>query len=768
MPSSLMIPLILLANAAAEVPPPASVDEPDIVVTATRRSQNLQDVPVAITAIAADRLEATGSFNLGRVVQLIPSVNFTASNPRNSAITIRGLGAPFGLTNDGIEQGVGLYIDGVYYSRPAAATFDFVDIEQIEVLRGPQGTLYGKNTTAGAVNIRTKAPSFTPEGRMEASAGNLDFVQVRGTVSGPITQRLAARAGLSFTSRAGTIRNVRTGLDENQQRNFGLRGSLLWRATDNLDITLAGDHNQQNPRCCVQVFVRAAPTLRAANRQFASLAAASGYAPPSLNPFDRLVDTGTPHAAKQFFGGAALTLEWDAGPGKLTAITAYRYWNWYPSNDRDFTGLPITTVSANFSRQQQYTQEIRWASSGDGPVSVVGGVFAYRQTLRNDPLQEQGSAAALWLLGPGNNPALLDGLRQTVALDYTNDSLAGFGQIAWKVNDRLKLQGGLRLNWDRKDADYRATVTGGLVTSDPVLIARKNSVLGPQAYVAKFNDFNVSGDATISYDLADDVMAYVTYARNFKPGGVNLGGLPTDSAGNPLLGAATIRPERVNHYEAGLKTRLWDRALTLNLAAFRTDISDYQTTVVNAQIGVLRGYLANAAAVRVQGLEAELSARLSDAVSVSFNGTYLDGTYRRFTDAPPPLELTGGPQVVDVSGQRLPGISRWAGTLGIDVHPEVTLFGHAGRLIAGTDVLARTGFSSSPTPSAFLNAPGYVLVNGRLGWQSDAGVQVFAWVRNAFQARYFDLLTAAPGGSGLVAGLPGDQRTGGITIGYRF
>ncbi len=768
MPSSLIVPLILNAAAVADLPPPDPAAEPDIVVTATRRSQNLQDVPVAITAISADRLEATGSFNVGRVVQLIPSVNFTASNPRNSAITIRGLGAPFGLTNDGIEQGVGLYIDGVYYSRPAAATFDFVDIDQIEVLRGPPGTLYGKNTTAGAVNITTRAPSFTPEGRIEASAGSLAFVQLRGSISGPISDTLAVRAGLSFTRRDGSLFNVRTGRDENTQNNLGVRGSLLWKASENLDITLAGDFNQQNPRCCVQVFVRAAPTLRAANRQFAALAAASGYAPPSLDPFDRLVDTDTRHAAKQFFGGGALTLAWDAGPGTLTAITAYRYWNWYPSNDRDFTGLPITTVSANFSRQQQYTQEIRWASDGNGPVSLVAGLFAYRQTLRNDPLQEQGSAAALWLLGPGNNPALLDGLRQAVALDYTNDSLAGFGQLAWQVTDRLKLQGGLRLNWDRKNADYRATVSGGLATSDPVLIARKNSVLAPQAYVARFSDFNVSGDATASYDLADDVMAYVTYARSFKPGGVNLGGLPTDAAGNPLLGAATIRPEQVNHHEAGLKMRLANRAVTLNLAAFRTDIADYQTTVVNAQIGVLRGYLANAGAVRVEGLEAEMAVRLSDAVSLNLNGTYLDGRYRRFTDAPAPLEGTGGPQVVDISGQRLPGISRWSGTLGIDVHPVVTLFGHDGRLIAGSDILARTGFSSSPTPSAFLNAPGYVLVNARLGWQSDAGFQAFAFVRNAFQARYFDLLSAAPGGSGLVAGLPGDQRTWGLTIGHRF
>ncbi|WP_235902502.1 TonB-dependent receptor [Sandarakinorhabdus oryzae] len=746
----------------------ATPADADIVVTARRRTERLQDVPVAVTALQADKLDLAGVFNLNRSVQLLPSVNFYASNPRNAAIIIRGLGAPFGLTNDGIEQGVGLFIDGVYYSRPAAASFDFVDIERIEVLRGPQGTLYGKNTTAGSVNITTCAPSFTPEGRVEATIGNLGFQQLRGSVSGPLTDRLALRAAVSYTSREGTLRNVRTGADSNQLDNLGFRASLLWKASDRVTVTLAADDNRQNPDCCAQVYVRVAPTRRAANRQFAALAAASGYAPPSLDPFDRLIDNDSPLEARQYFGGASATLAVDLGAGTLTAITAWRYWNWYPSNDRDFTALPITTISANFSRQRQYTQELRWTSSGNGPLTLVAGLFAYRQTIRNDPVQEQGRAAALWLLGPGTDPALLDGLRQTVRVDYTNDSLAGFGQLQWQLSPRLKLQGGLRLNWDRKDADYAATVTGGLATNDPVLIARKNSILAAQAYQARFSDFNVSGDATASYELADDVLAYATYARSFKPGGVNLGGLPTDAAGAPLLGATTVRPERINHYEIGLKSQFFSRSVTLNFAAFRTDIADYQTNVVNAQIGVLRGYLANAAAVRVQGVEAEVSARLSDVIDVRLSGTYLDGTYRRFPDAPAPLELTGGPQVVDISGQRLPGVSRWTGAASLNLHPPLALFGAPGRVQAGLDVYARSGFSSSPTPSAYLNVAGYALVNAQLGWQSDSGFSVSAWVRNAFDRNYFDFLSAAPGGSGLVVGQPGDPRTFGVTLGKRF
>jgi iron complex outermembrane receptor protein len=761
-------PLPVAETAVADA---GNSDGSEIIVTARRRNERLQDVPIAVNVVEASRLSDTGSFNINRLTQLLPSVNFYTSNPRNSSILIRGLGAPFGLTNDGIEQGVGLYVDGVYYSRPASASFDFVDIERIEVLRGPQGSLYGKNTTAGSVNIATKPPSFTPEGNIEASAGNYGFMQLKGSVSGPlVADRLAVRLGFSGTLRDGTLTNVLTGKDVNSQANLSARGQLLFTPNERLKITLAGDHNQQNPDCCAQVYVRMAPTLRAANRQFASLAAASKYSPPSLDPFDRLVDNDSPLQAKQFFGGASLSVEWDAGPGTLTSITAYRYWNWYPQNDRDFIGLPITTRSANQSNQEQFTQEIRYAGKAGDKIDFVAGVFGYHQKILTNGVQEQGRSAALWLLGPsqGSNPALLDGLRQVTTIDFTNDSLAGFGQLTWKINDRLRLQPGIRLNYDRKAANYDAVASGGLATSDPVLIARKNSILSSQSYVTEFSDFNVSGDINLSWNVTGNVLAYGTYARAFKSGGVNLSGIPNDAAGNPALGAATVRPEQVDHFEIGLKTQFFDRHVTLNLAAFQTDIGDYQATVVNAQVGVLRGYLANVDKVRVRGAEFDLAATLSDSLTLTANGSYLDGRYVRFPDAPSPLELTGGPQVVDASGQRLPGISRWNGAVGVDFHPALTLFGVEGRLISGVDAYGRSSFSSNPTPSAYLNVDGYALVNARLGFRSDDGFQLFAWVRNAFDRNYFDYLTAAPGGSGLIVGQPGDPRTWGLTFGKRF
>ena len=241
-------PLLSASADAASADAAADDGFGDIVVTARRRAEDLQDVPIAVSAVSGSKLDALGAFNVSRLTQLKPSVQFFSSNPRNSAINIRGIGAPFGLTNDGIEQGVGLYIDQVYVARIAASTLDFVDVERIEVLRGPQGTLYGKNTTAGAVSITTRRPSFDFEGRAEASVGNLGFVQLKGSVSGPlVADRLAARLSTSFTRRDGTLTNVVTGRRVNELDSIGVRGQLLWQPKDTLDITLAADWNRQDP-----------------------------------------------------------------------------------------------------------------------------------------------------------------------------------------------------------------------------------------------------------------------------------------------------------------------------------------------------------------------------------------------------------------------------------------------------------------------------------------------------------------------------------------
>src|SRR5690606_36911904 len=181
----------------------------EVTVTARRRNETAQEVPIPISIVGGARLEEAGAFNVNRLKELVPSVQLYSSNPRNTGINIRGLGSPYGLTNDGLDPGVGFYVDGVYYARPAATTLDFIDIEQIEVLRGPQGTLFGKNTTAGAFNITTRKPSFTPSGAFELSYGNFGYIQAKASVTGPIIKdKLAGRFSFSGTQRDGTLYNV--------------------------------------------------------------------------------------------------------------------------------------------------------------------------------------------------------------------------------------------------------------------------------------------------------------------------------------------------------------------------------------------------------------------------------------------------------------------------------------------------------------------------------------------------------------------------------
>ena len=679
----------------------------DVIVTARGVEEEAQQVTIPLSLVDDAVIQKTGAFNINRLKELLPSVQFYSTNPRNSAVNIRGLGAPFGLTNDGIEQGVGLYVDGVYYARPAAATLDFLDVDRIEVLRGPQGTLYGKNTTAGAINITTRKPTFTPETSFELNYGNFGFVQAKASISGPlIGRKLAGRLSFSGTQRDGLIYNTLTQDRVNDLNNLGVRTALMYVPTDRIVLRLAVDYTRQRPRGYTQLVAGVAPTLRNPNRQYEAQAAAFGYTPPSFDAFDRQTDVDSPLQSFQDLGGSSLTADIDLGPGQLTSITAWRYWNWNPSNDRDFIGLPITTISAAPSKQRQWTQEVRYVGNINRRINVVTGAFFFYQTLDSAPTfkQEQGSAAARFLLPPSAaaaTPGLLDGYGYNQLLDFNNLSSALYGQVELSLTQRLRLIPGLRFNYDKKQADFDQTVYGGLQTTDPVLIALQLSILAPQAYAADVDDANLSGQLTLAYSVKENVNAYATYATGFKSVGLNLNGLPTDALGRPLLSSATVKPEDVYHFEAGVKTRPTSRS-TANFTVFNTDIKNFQAQVVNSSVGVLRGYLANAQKVRVRGAEFDGNLQVRDGLSFFASAAFTDGRYLQFPDAPPPLEETGGPQAKDISGSVLPGISKWAVTLGGEYSRRVRFFGRSGEFFIGSDLSYRSPFSSSPSASTVL------------------------------------------------------------------
>ncbi|MEJ6008458.1 TonB-dependent receptor [Novosphingobium aquae] len=775
-----------------------------IIVTARRRQETAQAVPLAISVIRGDSIESTGNFNVTKLPQLAPTLQVYTSNPRNTSVNIRGLGVPFGLTSDGFEQGVGIYVDDVYNSRVAAATFDFLDVQQVEVLRGPQGTLYGKNTTAGAINITTNQPTFEFEGRAELTLGNLDYKQAKAAISGPLSDTVAARIAIASTSRRGTIYNVTTKRWINEQDNIGLRGQLLFKPSEDLSITLSGDYSRQDAYCCGTSFVRVGPTQRALSRQYDALVAAinaatpgRNYAVPSRNVYDRLTDIDAPLQAGNIIGGASARVKWNVGAGTFTSITAWRFWDWKPQNDRDFSGLSIVSASNNPSQQDQYSQEFRYNYEGD-KLDFVVGLFGFKQRIDTQGLERQGSDASRWSLtgAQAADPSILSGLTANNTQYLKSDSAALYGQASYKLTDALTIQPGLRLNYDKKEGFYQRVVTTGagtVISCTPApaagtALAAQCGVYQPQTTSPKASKWNFSYDINVNYKVAPDVLVYATYAKSFKTLGINQNGLPLTTANVPDLTASTVKPESVNHFEVGIKTQFWDRRATFNLSAFLTEIRDFQATVNGGQFGTVRGYLANAEKVRSAGIEADFKIRPSDRFTAYANAAYTDAKYVKFSNAPCPPELSGGtfvaadgsqtsgpagvpgslsPRSCNISGQQLPGVSKFAFSYGAELNQPANLLGKEGQVYLGVDGNYRSDWNSNASPSIYTKVEGYALTNFRAGFRGD-GFDVFGWVRNAFDVEYIDLLQVAPGNTGLIAGTAGDQRTWGGTIKFSF
>lgn len=751
-----------------------SLYKTDTVITVSRRRREiLQDVPMPITIITGAHIDEAGAFNVNRLKELIPSVQLYSSNPRNTALNIRGQGTTFGLTNDGIEPGVGFYVDGIYYARPAATTLDFIDVERVEVLRGPQGTLFGKNTTAGAFVITTRKPTFKPGGNFEMSYGNYGYIQAKTSVTGSIIKNVAGRLSFSGTQRNGTIKNVRTDEKVNDMNNLGLRGQLLFTPSEKIDITLAGDYSTQRPNGYAQVVAGVVKTMRADYRQFDAIIADLNYKLPSKNPFNRVIDHNTPWRSDNDLGGTSLNMDFKFGPGTLTSTTAWRFWKWGPSNDRDFTGLSSLQLSQAPSKHNQWSQEIRYAGNINKRISGVVGLFAIGQNLKTNPYHTEESGADQWRFSQSSSsdkwttPGLLDGYGIHTISELETFSGAAFAQLDWEVIDRLHLLGGIRYNYDEKKVDFNRKTYGGLETTDPDLIAIKKAVYTDQQFNVNTDNNNVSYLATLSYKIAQQVNTYLTYSTAYKSVGLNLGGLPT-SDGRVMTELAVIKPELVQHWELGIKTTPF-AGTTLNLTAYNTNIKDYQTLVQTAEPGVNRGYLANAEKVRIQGIEFDGNSRLNSNFSIFGAVAYTDGKYISFKNAPVPLEETGGPSAFkDISGGKLPGISKWSVSFGGESSTPAAFLGKAGRFFIAPEGFYRSAFSSSPSPSKYLNVPSYVIINARAGFRVNNGLTAFIWGRNIFNKDYFEQLLAASGNAGQYAAVLGDPRTYGITLRYSF
>lgn len=766
-----------VAHADSDAAAQSGVDPGPIIVTARRRAEDAQTVPAALSVIGAETLQRTYTVNINLLSQLVPTIQYSSPNPRNTALTIRGLGSSvvaISQANDGLEPGVGFYVDQVYHARPATAAFDFADIDHIEVLRGPQGTVFGKNTTAGAISVSTRAPAFAFGADTEVSTGEQGYVQARAQITGPIAgETLAFRLSGLLTRRDGVLFNTRTGRAVNGIRNDGLRGQVLYAPNPQLSVRLIGDFTEFNGNCCTQVYVRVAPTLRPAAQQYAALAAGAipgGYTPPSTNPYDRLTDIDVPVGVNTSEGGVAAIADWKLGHATLTSVSAWRYWHWDAANDRDYTGLPIQLVQHIPSRQDQYSQELRLASNSAAPLEYVGGLYYFRQKIVGHPNSVYGPLATYWLLPASSRrtAALLNGYQSNGITDFTTDSYAVFAEATWHATSRLALTGGVRYTQEIKDGSYAVTTSGGLAPT-PALVNDQQSILRAQTYSAHLDDGSASGRANLAYRLDPQVLFYASFARGQKSGGINVSGLPVypagvtgHNAGDPILSTVTVRPEKNTTYEAGFKTTLAGGAITFNADGYYTRVTDFQANVVdNAAVVALRSYLANIPLVTVRGGEFDASARIGTRFTLRAAGSYADGRYDRYPAAPCPIEATGsGTAQCNLSGKGLPGLPRWSGSIG----GEYTVPMGANAFVLRGDAFARTRVFGDATDSAYTVIPGYTIVNASVAVRLARGFEIAVFARNLFNANYLQNVTVQAGNSGLIVGTPSDPRLVGVTF----
>jgi iron complex outermembrane receptor protein len=759
----------------------AGEGSPEVVcVTARRRTERAQDVPISLTAVSGDTLEANGISDLLKLNQLVPSLQILSFNPRNTSITIRGLGANIAIVNDGIEPGVGVYVDGVLYARPAEAIFDMPDIASVEVLRGPQGTLYGKNSVAGAVNINTLTPGSTFEAGSSISIGDFAYKQFSGTVSGPLDPdgKLSARLSALYTDRNGFFKDVFNGKRLENYNDYSVRGQLLYRPTSDFSLRVIADYAYYNSLSPVRAISGVVTTLangQAVPRNFYERAAAAGYTPLPIDPYARLTDANTPIYSKMEQGGVSAEASWNVGSFALTSISSYRNWKWRPSNDDDLTSLSVTVLTQQKNDDRQVTQELRMASAAGRTVEFSGGLYYFWDQNNGLGQLQYGPDAPIWILGSAGpvQKAALDGFAITATSVPRINSYAGYGQASWHIFPDLDLIGGARYTYEYKTGGYFQTVAGALISgftaAEQTTIQATRAAFGANdSYSVHTSNNLLGGLATLSYRVTEAVMTYATYSHGEKSAGLNLANLV-------VAVPKIVAPESVDNYEIGFKSSLPDERLTFNADMFWTDDSNYQTTLLDTSHFAI--YLANIPAVRSRGFEADLNARPFAGLSTYLSAAYTDAIYVSYPDAPAPFEgytVTADKLntniTADLSNRSLPAVSRWAFSLGGEYSQNLGGLGlgnMAGYL--GLDESYRSSYFSNVSLSIYSRVPGYDLTNVRAGLRTDDGrwdVQV--WARNVFDREYKISQVPIVLNSGALSALVGDPRTVGVTFAARF
>ncbi|GAB3111076.1 TonB-dependent receptor [Aestuariicella hydrocarbonica] len=637
----------------------------EVTVYAQKRAQSILEVPVSVASYGGDALEQAQVRDLSDLQQVAPSLVFNSSSGATQSImTIRGIGTAG--QNSGLEQSVGVFIDGVYRGRPGSALSDFVDIEAVEVLRGPQGTLFGRNTSAGVISVRSKKPSYEANGHVSLSGGDYGYKQIKAGVTGPlIADTLAYRLSATWQERDGYVENAVTGEDYNDKNRSTVRGQILWDISDGTSLRVMADYTETDEVCCapVPVFYGPAtlglianPSPFGENLNIGAPVQAftpGEYVSPELNFAGGYPDIGdyktdrndsSPGDDSFIDGGFSAEFNTDLTESlSLTAIAAHRFFETQPFGDIDMTAADIWSGG----RGQDITEnsfELRLSHTGER-LDWTAGAFYFDQDIDAEGRYTWGEQGAAYLsnvglarllgvefvglgdavgqmLGTGLVNFGADGLEVNPAIagtgtheevSYNSESLAFFGQATWNITEALSWTLGVRYSEEEKEADYVVASDDPFSQVDLLAISQSlfNSLRPLQVHIPvqatsdDYDDDDVSVATSLNFELSDSLSVYGRYAQGYKAGGLNLNGTIGQTPGNPVANLDTLQfdPEDTESYEVGVKSFLFDRTLQLNATVFYQTVTDFQ---VNSFDGV--GFtLQNAGEIEGQGLEIDYS-----------------------------------------------------------------------------------------------------------------------------------------------------------------
>lgn len=718
---------LALAAAASLAAPafaqPAAADSgrlETVTITATKRVQPLQTTPIAVSVISGSTLEEANLNNLETIAAQVPTVNFrTNASNKDSALFIRGVGTI--STSPGVEPTVSTVLDGVVTARPGQATLDLVEIDRIEILRGPQGTLFGKNASAGVINIITRAPSKEFSGYADLSLFQGGESRVRLGASGELAPGVARGSISGMVGKYdGNITNVFDGSKVNGYDRKGIRGRLDITPTRNLKISLIADRTQADDTpptgvpysTNVTTFPSGAVT---ANPLFG--AAVSPVVPSAEN---RQINSEMKTRVSDKNQGLSAQIDWTVGKHQITSITARRYWDNVQFQDQDRMG----TLYRQFNRLadagtlefEQTSQELRIASTQPGFVDYVAGLF-YMEG-KNDEVYRRDTTRCLG----STQAALPSGLVPCTAATTTTEtgiatygvrskSMSVFGEGTFNFSPALRAIAGLRYTTDDLSYYHGRQSTAAA----PGIAATRARVDGST------DESAVSGRFGPQWEISKDMMAYGTYSQGYKGPAYNVFFNMAPTQDN------VIGPEKSKSFEIGLKNTLMDGRMRLNLAAFKTDYTGYQANVPDLVNGVIVTRLVNAGDVSTQGIEMDLSARVTQALTVNAGLAHVKARVKNFACP------VGAAASCDINGRPLPFSPDWKASLRVKYTQSL---GGALSIDYGLDAnwQSETNFDLQQQPDSVQQS--YTIVNASIALQSTAGWRVALVAKNLTDQSY--------------------------------